>query len=708
MDKNELIKKVFSSLQEKGKFNLHGLREYFSKSPSKLGDEITFLAHISCYNLDRRKIKEIIPDLNQKNEKCKISSLLRQSILYSDYKNVFEILKICKKENLPEISKEYILTWFRERGIKYFDLYFDEENEILFSLVEDLKEIDHFVNENYKNPKDFYQRLLDSEDFSKERKEILKNFLKDKTSKIKNYLDKRKNINEVFKKYCQENGIVILRKLQNGRNDKKYSSNVYLILDKDGIIKTCKEVLDNSSSPILNLLFNENQILNKLKKYHEIVEIKGNKFLSKFFIYGEKVSNYCLKENLLKEKEVESIISSLAKGIQLNLENGVIHLDIKGENSLLYDSKVEIFDYGTSRISKNKLVHYYLTDPRYTAPEAGINFLATEKSEVFSLGVLWYYLLNGEHPFSQNQDYYTLNREEEILNYFIPNIFCELNKDVPELLKKMLDKDPKNRPTFKEISASLKYSKVIQKNRREYRKEKNTALFIGRFGIPHKGHIEYIRRTLETGFFLKISLQRSYTLTEKDPIHKIFVAQIIKESLKEFGFIEGEHYEFLFTPFFESDDEHKLHFTMMQDYENIVAVVSSNKSVHELFQDKLILDQKAFFGCPGKEYMDKSWGERLRNAIRNNESSKIEEYAPSGLNKVLSVKQIQEMYAKPNIKFVKGKVSLIIQNRKGEEIETHRLRRYSNPLRILEKFPNTRYKETIFNGEDELIIFQIK
>ena len=87
--------------------------------------------------------------------------------------------------------------------------------------------------------------------------------------------------------------------------------------------------------------------------------------------------------------------------------------------------------------------------PYYIAPEV-IKKNYNEKCDLWSAGVILYILISGQPPFSGNTDEDTF---EKILNsplQFRDKVFNSTSSEVKELIKNLLDKNPKTRITITE------------------------------------------------------------------------------------------------------------------------------------------------------------------------------------------------------------------------------------------------------------------
>jgi hypothetical protein len=456
--------------------------------------------------------------------------------------------------------------------------------------------------------------------------------------------------------------------------------------------------------------------------------------------HGQSLADYTSADNLLSREEVNFVTSEVAEKLHSLLSQNVLYLDLKPENILLERRSVKLLDLGIARAlnSREDQVDIFLSDPRYAAPEGCINYKASEASLVYQLGILYCQLVTGRHPFDVECRLNARDPESALLKYAWPSAVCSPNLEgvSHSIISQMLLKDPTQRPSLldvKEALSSRQSVSIKHKLRKRRTKEKNTILWIGRMGIPHKGHIEYIARFLEMGFYVKIAISKAYTITQKDPLPKWIVGKMVAQSLFTRGFTTDD-FEICLTPFCATDEGMKMHFLMMPEREKVIGVASSNPDVWNLFSDKPIFDQRSVFGAEDQEYQDLSWGETLRRSVRENDYTTFQMYASEGVETILSFEEIQECYGKPEIEFVSGRTIVVLEDSKKEEIVRGSVLKYGTPeesllfhlrrkgidAEILGLFePKTEmvlgnkrgelyYQETRLDGEDEIIVFLFK
>ena len=104
----------------------------------------------------------------------------------------------------------------------------------------------------------------------------------------------------------------------------------------------------------------------------------------------------------LSSKEKFSIVRQLLDAIEISHSNGIIHRDINPNNIMVTEDKVvKVIDFGICKINDmiNSATVFTLGTNAYSAPEVHQHSEnATEKSDLYSIGAVIYYLFTGKQP----------------------------------------------------------------------------------------------------------------------------------------------------------------------------------------------------------------------------------------------------------------------------------------------------------------------
>ncbi|MDO4733081.1 MAG: protein kinase [Bacillota bacterium] len=123
------------------------------------------------------------------------------------------------------------------------------------------------------------------------------------------------------------------------------------------------------------------------------------------FVEGESLKEYIKRKGALKLNEACNIISQLLSGLQHAHEHGIIHRDIKPHNILLgKDGRAKVTDFGIA-VGMSDVTMTYNSSSRimgsvhYISPEQVQGKAVTEKSDIYSAGVVFYEMLTGQLPY---------------------------------------------------------------------------------------------------------------------------------------------------------------------------------------------------------------------------------------------------------------------------------------------------------------------
>src|SRR5260221_9430964 len=108
------------------------------------------------------------------------------------------------------------------------------------------------------------------------------------------------------------------------------------------------------------------------------------------------------KRAFTKIAEKLGIMEQICDGLAFAHSKGVVHRDLKpGNIHILPSGQVKIMDFGLARRSEDAArTSVIMGTPYYMAPEQAQGERATSRSDIFSLGAVFYELLSGRRPFS--------------------------------------------------------------------------------------------------------------------------------------------------------------------------------------------------------------------------------------------------------------------------------------------------------------------
>ncbi|MEJ2364123.1 MAG: serine/threonine-protein kinase [Deltaproteobacteria bacterium] len=181
---------------------------------------------------------------------------------------------------------------------------------------------------------------------------------------------------------------------------------------------------------------------------YDVVEKGGNLYIAMEFIEGQELSDFCTKQALLQTRQVATIIGHICHALDYAHKAGVLHRDIKPSNIMLpKDGRPKIMDFGITKMltSDTTQTAAMIGTPSYMSPEQIDLEKLDGRSDLFSVGAMFYELLCGQRPFTGPSITAILKKitteDPPPLNEINPQIHPKLEAVVSRLLAK----DPKDR-----------------------------------------------------------------------------------------------------------------------------------------------------------------------------------------------------------------------------------------------------------------------
>ena len=189
-------------------------------------------------------------------------------------------------------------------------------------------------------------------------------------------------------------------------------------------------------------------------KCYEIFEDSWRFYVSMEYCEGGELFGKLVTMKQFNEIQAAQIMHQLLSAISYCHEKFVIHRDLKPENILLDDKlgelSIKIADFGSSCfLDANKKLSGCFGSAYYVAPEVLQNEY-NEKCDIWSCGVILYILLTGKPPYPGRDSKLILNLVKTDPLKITPDKVANINLDCVDLLKKMLEINPKERISAKE------------------------------------------------------------------------------------------------------------------------------------------------------------------------------------------------------------------------------------------------------------------
>ncbi|PXF43448.1 putative myosin light chain kinase [Gracilariopsis chorda] len=129
---------------------------------------------------------------------------------------------------------------------------------------------------------------------------------------------------------------------------------------------------------------------------------KGKPHIVMEYVEGGSLRELIRKKKRLSEEEARPIVRGLLQAVAYLHSVNIVHRDIKPENVLMErEDFPKLTDFGLATfVNEEKNIHSVVGTPSYVAPEVIRNVPYGPAADVWSCGVLLYFMLAGERPFT--------------------------------------------------------------------------------------------------------------------------------------------------------------------------------------------------------------------------------------------------------------------------------------------------------------------
>ena len=275
-----------------------------------------------------------------------------------------------------------------------------------------------------------------------------------KISIKKNYSQNRPTLYEKPEYTKQIGNYVLFDEIGTGTFS-KVSKAIHIITEKTVAVKILnkKKISDNKD---LERIYREMDILKKIfhpnicQLYESYVTVH-NYYLVLEYIDGGDLFDYITKNKYLSEEKSCKFYRQLISVIEYLNNMNITHRDIKPENILLDSThqNIKLIDFGLSNYyNDEELLKSSCGSPCYASPEmlSGSPYQGIA-TDIWSSGIVLYSMLMGTLPFT-GQELLSLYRQIKSGKFYLPST---LSLEAMDLLKKLLQVNPKNRISLNEI-----------------------------------------------------------------------------------------------------------------------------------------------------------------------------------------------------------------------------------------------------------------
>jgi hypothetical protein len=193
-------------------------------------------------------------------------------------------------------------------------------------------------------------------------------------------------------------------------------------------------------------------------RVYDIGEVNGQHFLTMEYIDGEDLSSLLRRIGRLPADKALETAHQICAGLAAAHDCGLLHRDLKPANIMLDGrGRVRITDFGLALSSDDATGRSETAGtPAYMAPEQIGKGEASVRSDIYSLGLVFYELFTGRLPYKANSPLEWRRAHLESSPRTPSSVVKEIDPAVESAILRCLQKDPALRPSsVRQVAAAF-------------------------------------------------------------------------------------------------------------------------------------------------------------------------------------------------------------------------------------------------------------
>jgi len=227
------------------------------------------------------------------------------------------------------------------------------------------------------------------------------------------------------------------------------------------------------ADPVLVERFRREQEIGQELDHPGVVKTFDSEQRSRLYMVIEWVEGRLLRAILNEERRLPieratNLTLQILDALDTMHKHGVVHRDLKPENIMVDDEdRIKLIDFGIAMKEDARRITFVdmsatLGTPDYISPEQVKGQRGDQRSDIYSLGVMFYEMLTGEVPFRGPNPLAVMN--ERVLHDAEPARArrAEISPELNEILNRALERDPRRRyQTASEMAWELEHQEQV-------------------------------------------------------------------------------------------------------------------------------------------------------------------------------------------------------------------------------------------------------
>jgi serine/threonine-protein kinase len=193
-------------------------------------------------------------------------------------------------------------------------------------------------------------------------------------------------------------------------------------------------------------------------RVYDIDELSGSHFMAMEYVDGEDLASLLRRIGRLPQEKALEIARQICAGLAAAHEQGILHRDLKPANVMLDGrGRVKLTDFGLAGLDEGiEAGDIRSGTPAYMSPEQLAGREVTQRSDIYSLGLVLYEIFTGKRPFDGKTVAEIAQQQQQTVPTSPSSHVSDMDEIVEQVILRCLEKEPGARPmSALAVSAAL-------------------------------------------------------------------------------------------------------------------------------------------------------------------------------------------------------------------------------------------------------------
>jgi len=181
----------------------------------------------------------------------------------------------------------------------------------------------------------------------------------------------------------------------------------------------------------------------------EHVEADGIRFISMEYLDGEDLRTILRRDGKLPPNDAIAVVEQVCRALDAAHSEGVIHRDLKPQNVMRdRHGRVVVMDFGLARSlgdSGMTQTGAIVGTIEYMSPEQALGNTLDQRSDIFSVGLIFYELLTGKTPYQADTAIASLMKRTREEAQSASDVDASIPRSLSAIVSRCLEREPANR-----------------------------------------------------------------------------------------------------------------------------------------------------------------------------------------------------------------------------------------------------------------------